>query len=183
MKKLVFIILMMCSSVFAQTLDMSKLTAAQQAELVAKVEQMPTTANTSAKVREEVSAWAEMGGNLSKAIVAGAKELGVAADDFSKTTPGKIVIAITVYKIIGRDVIKLVIGSLVFIVPFFIFLFILTAKEYRNQVFEKQPVLLGLWTRNVLVKYEQHRRFEEGAQIAAAAMSCLAGVISLLIIF
>jgi len=183
MKKLVFIILMMCSSVFAQTLDMSKLTAAQQAELAAKVEQMSTPVNTSVKVREEVSAWAEMGANLGKAIVAGAKEIGVAADDFSKTTPGKIVIAITVYKIIGQDIIQLVIGSLVFLIPFSIFLFVLTAKEFRNQVYEKQQVLWGLWTRNVLVSYEQHQRFGDDTQIISAVIAILAGAISLLIIF
>lgn len=183
MKNFLFIVLMMCSSAFAQTLDVSKLTAAQQAELALKAEQMSTPVNTSAKVREEVSAWADMGANLGQAIVAGAKELGVAANEFSKTTPGKIVIAITVYKIIGQDIIHLVIGPLVFLIPFSIFLFVLTAKEYRDRVYEKQTVLWGMWTRNVLVNYKQNARFDGDVRWISALVSVLAGVISLIIIF
>jgi hypothetical protein len=154
MKKLIFVLLMMCSSVFAQAIDVSKLSPAQQAELQAKVAEMAPT-NTSAKVREEVSAWAEMGTNLGQAVVAGAKELGVAANEFSKTTPGKIVIAITVYKIVGKDILGILIGTALLIVSTAIFLMFHQSHRKSDRVYELRPVFWGLYNRNTLVSYKE----------------------------
>jgi len=156
MKKLIAIVaLAISTTVFAdgRAIDTSKLSKAQIAELAAKAEEMGATspANVSATVRKEAEAWGDMGANMGKAMVGAAKEVGVAANDFAVTPLGRVTVAIVAYKIIGRDVIKIVIGSVILFLGWTLGIWILLTKRWSNVKFEYEPVLWGMYKKARIV--------------------------------
>lgn len=98
------------ANVLAADIDTSGLSAEQKAQIALQVEQMksgPPSAETAQQ-------WADWGTNMGKAISSTAKELGVAVDDFSRTPVGKITMAVIVYKVIGKEVLRFVAGAVLF---------------------------------------------------------------------
>lgn len=65
---------------------------------------------------EKINVWAENGKGIGIAIGSAAKELGLAADAFLKTDAGKITVAMVAWKVMGRDVVHIVGGSIFFLV-------------------------------------------------------------------
>jgi hypothetical protein len=61
---------------------------------------------------EKLNVWVDAGVQLGKGLAAVAKELGVAANDFVKTPVGKLTAAVILYKFMGKDLIKLIVGLL-----------------------------------------------------------------------
>lgn len=156
MKKLIAIIaLAISTTAFAgvQAIDTSKLSKAQIAELAAKAEEMSAASptNVSATVRKEAEAWSEMGANMGKAMVGAAKEVGVAANEFAVTPLGQITVAITAYKIVGRDVIKIVIGSAILFLGWTLGIWILLTKRWSTVKYEYEPVLWGMYKKARIV--------------------------------
>ncbi len=100
------------------TIDASGLSEVQQAEIaaqVAKLKQQKTEAEQKAQqvipeqpkqVAEKLNQWAEFGKNLGSGLVATARELGVAANDFVKTPVGMITAGIIIYRFVGKDLIN-----------------------------------------------------------------------------
>lgn len=66
---------------------------------------------------QKVSEWASIGKNVGEGLVATAKELGVAANDFAKTDLGKLTIIILLWHFFGKS---LVILAFCIIYPVFI---------------------------------------------------------------
>lgn len=66
---------------------------------------------------QKVSEWANIGKNVGEGLVATAKELGVAANDFAKTDLGKLTIIILLWHFFGKS---LVILAFCVIYPIFI---------------------------------------------------------------
>ena len=156
MKKIIAIIaLAISTTAFAgvQAIDTSKLSKAQIAELAAKAEEMGATtpANVSATVRKEAEAWGDLGSNMGKAMVGAAKEVGVAANEFAVTPLGRVTVAITAYKIVGRDVIKIVIGSAILFLGWTLGIWILFTKRWSTVKYEYEPVLWGMYKKARIV--------------------------------
>lgn len=158
-KLLVTIILAFSIPVMANTTEsvhLDGLTAAQITELKQQAEKMRSTqpANVSATVRKEAEAWGELGANMGKAMVGAAKEVGVAADEFSKTTLGKIVVFIVAYKLIGQDLLAIFIGLLVLVVGTSLTIWLAFTTAWYDREYAYVPVLWGLFNRKVITKVD-----------------------------
>ena len=144
-------------SVNAQTVDVSGLSAAQIQEIQNKAKEMKSTPEAvSAAVRGEVTAWAELGTGLGQAMVATAKEIGVAATEFAETPLGMIVSAIVVFKVIGGDVMLIVLGLLVPTIAVPLGAWMIRANKWKNMKYEYKPVLWGFWQRQFLVSRDMN---------------------------
>ncbi len=106
-------------------IDLHGLSNAQRAELVMKAEEMKRQAPQSSSVVEQVTdqlttenagKMIEVGKNLGLALAAVAKEVGVSADEFLKSTTGKISVVVIIWKLMGKDIIAIVGGSVAWIV-------------------------------------------------------------------
>ncbi len=100
--------------------DTNGLTPAQKAELTIKAEEMKKSvaapAAPTVTTPQAVAQWAEAGKSLAVGLGAGAKEIGVAVNEFSETRVGKITTYIIIWKLMGKEILGLVIGfSLIFI--------------------------------------------------------------------
>lgn len=123
MKKIIialFIVGTFVSTGFAE-ISTSGLTREQEAQLIIQAEQMKTAIATT----EQVDKWVDVGKNIGLAITSVAKELGVAVDSFMNTTTGKVTVGLIIYKIIGRDVVHIMIGSslLIIMLPLWVYFF------------------------------------------------------------
>ena len=130
--------------------------------------------NTSAVVREEAAKWGELGANMGRAAVGAAKEVGMAANEFVSTPLGKVTMGIVIYKVIGKDIIKFIMG-------FSILVFFLTTghnflrmKRYSGTVeYATVPTFFKLRTKQVVVKGQTNEQW-------AAAYTAM-GIISILL--
>lgn len=153
MNKLFLIVGLLVSSLaFAEvdrTLDVSKLTQEQRAALQLQITQLaekksdPTT--LAVTVREEASKWADLGKNVGTALVASAKEVGQGVNEFSQTPVGQVTTAIIVYKVVGRDVLKLIFGTLTLVIGTAVGVYIFRNFGKTNYVYENIPRLNGLF--------------------------------------
>ena len=154
MKKFIAVISLLASFsvAAAQTVDLSKLTPEQQAQItkqVAELAKEPT--NVSATVRKEAEAWGELGSNMGKAMVGAAKEIGVAANEFSQTSLGRIVVFLAAYKIIGHDALGIIFGTLILVFGYGFALWVFTTRRWSNVKYEYEPVLWGMYKRQRIV--------------------------------
>ena len=115
MKSAILTLCVLCASFsFAAEINTTGLSDTQKAQLVLDIERMKST-----KLPDEiekVEKWAEWGQGIGKAISSTAKELGVAVDEFSRTPVGQITMAVIVYKVIGKDILRYFGGGILFIV-------------------------------------------------------------------
>lgn len=183
MKKLFALLsLMLCMNVASaasapQSLDVSGLTAAQVAELQQTIAaQKSTPINTAVAVREEVGAWGEMGAGMAKALVAAAKELGVAANDFSKTDLGKVIVAVVVFKLLGGAVMHILVGTAVAVVSLVVGWLLLNRYTFKC-TYEYKPVLCGLFLRKKCVSRYPVNEGTGGWFIALMIVGCFIGVL------
>ena len=102
----------------------SDLTVSDQADIIKIVAQKK--ANKSglhnlAKV-EEAQKWVDLGSSIGKGLAASSKELGIAVNEFSESTVGKLTMWLIVFSIIGESVIQFLVGMLFIIIimmPFY----------------------------------------------------------------
>jgi hypothetical protein len=113
--KVFLIVLCLTSTAMAQGLDVSGLNDKQKAELALKVAEMQETQSDITSI-ESVQKYAEVGQSIAVAIGSCAKELGVAVDDFSKTPVGRLTTALIVWKVIGKDIVHITLGSFILVV-------------------------------------------------------------------
>jgi hypothetical protein len=135
-------------SAFGSTVDVSKLTPEQVAQVQKQVSDLSSApVNVSASVRKEAEAWGELGANMGKAMVGAAKEVGVASTEFAQTGLGKVVVAIVAYKVVGRDILKIVFGSLVLLVGYSIAFWLLWTKRWSKIEYKYEPILWGAFNK------------------------------------
>lgn len=150
---LCFCMLVMSTSCFA--LDTRGLSREQISQLELEAAKMKVVQpgddvkNISAVVREEAEQWGKLGTNIGSAMVSAAKEVGVATAEFSETNLGKIVTFIVVYKVIGQDLLGIVIGSFILLTFIPTGFWIIFGKVLRNVEYEEKPWLWNLTTRRV----------------------------------
>jgi hypothetical protein len=130
------------------SIDTSKLTAEQVEQLKKQADNMVKEANNpaniSASVRKEAEAWGDLGANMGKAMVGAAKEVGVAANEFSQTNLGKIVVFLAAYKIIGQDVLGVVFGSLILVFGYSLAVWVLTTRRWSKVKYDYEPIMWGM---------------------------------------
>lgn len=137
----------------AQTIDTSKLTKEQVAQLQAQAAEMQSApGQTAVIVRQEAEAWADLGGKVGMAMVSAAKEVGMAANEFASTDLGAVVTAIVVYKIVGTEIMSLFGGFVILLVGIPLSLWMLMKKSTwaYDVEYEYQKYLGGFWNRRVI---------------------------------
>jgi hypothetical protein len=119
MKAIVFVILLSFVSFCYASVDTRGLSEEQQAEIALQVAKMKSASgtdvqqkitqasDTAANISEK---WAGVGKALAVGIVATAKELGIAANEFAVTPLGKITTALIVWNYIGKDILHLILS-------------------------------------------------------------------------
>lgn len=184
MKKLFAVLLFLLPIVaLGQTIDARGLTKEQQAELTAQAAKMKSPEGISAAARKEVGAWADLGTNIGTAMVSAAKEVGVAANEFSQTGLGRIVTGIVVYKIMGRDILGVAVGSFVILFGFTIATWLLFTRRFGEVKYEYKPMLWGLWQRRVITEYKIDNDNTVGKFIFGGAVLGISLVVGLNCIF
>lgn len=108
--------------------NFNSLTETQKAQVIADIARakeangvtsdLPTTP-------EKMKEWADFGTAIGKGMAATARELGIALDEFSKSTVGKIAIGLLIYKVAGKDLLGYIFGTLWFLfgIPTWIYFF------------------------------------------------------------
>lgn len=130
--------------------------------------------NTSAAVREEAAKWGELGANMGRAAVGAAKEVGMAANEFVSTPLGKVTMGIVIYKVIGRDIIKFIMGFSILVFFLTTGHYFLRMKRYSGTVeYATVPTFFKLRTKQVVVKGQTDEQW-------AAAYTAM-GIISILL--
>lgn len=185
MKKLIiaFIFGLMSQLSFAQ-IDTSGLTQKQINQLVIHASNMQKNngGNVSADIRHEAQAWGELGTNMGVAIVSAAKEIGVAADQFSQTSLGKIVTFVVVYKIIGQSILGVFFGTFILIVGYSFGIWLISTRRWSVLKYELVPVLFGLYTKKKAVSYRE--QYDGSWQILIGCVCIImATIMSVVLIF
>lgn len=179
--------LMISTSVFAATqtsVDVSKLTAEQKAQInkqVAELSAEPT--NVSANVRKEAEAWGELGTNMGKAMVGAAREVGVAANEFSQTSLGKVVVAMVAYKIAGRDILGVIFGALILVFGYGLALWVALTRRWSTVKYEYEPVLWGMFKKQRIVSTSTEEDVVTTKVIGAFVLLVLTTIVGLNVIF
>lgn len=190
MKKLLIIFGLLISTIVSaevsSQLDVSKLTQEQRAAIQLQITQIAErkadSSNLAVTVREEASKWADLGKNVGTALVASAKEVGQGVNEFSQTQVGQITTAIIVYKVIGRDVIKLVVGFMTLVVGTLISFYV-----FRNAgadfTYENISRLNGLWVSKKMTKKSRSEDWHIASMTVSLIILVLTWSIGLNVIF
>ncbi len=170
------------------TLDANGLTEEQKAQLALQAAQMKTapanTQGTSAAIRQEAEAWGELGANMGRAAVGAAKELGVAANDFIQTPAGKVTMGVVVYKLIGKDILGIIIGlGILFVGYVLAFWLFFRAKFASFTKYEVRPILWGMMNKKYLVEFREDDNNQTWRVVLAVASVVLSTIVGLVTIF
>ena len=188
MKNLIVTLVLLAATAFAHaqpTLDVSKLTPAQVQQLAAQAETMSqsSTGNISKTVRDEAAAWADLGANIGLALVSAAKEVGVAANEFSETSLGKIVVFIVVYKVVGQAIIGIVVGFGILIFGYSLAIWLLTTKRWSDIKYEYDaPMFFGLIRRKRIVEISTDESVQVTKSVFGGILLVLTTIVGLSII-
>lgn len=183
MKHFMLVLLFLPMLAFGQNLDLRGLNERQIAELQAQASKMKSPENVSATVRQEATAWAELGANIGTAMVSAARELGVTANEFSQTSLGKVVTLIIVYKVIGKDILGVVVGSFILLFGFGVVLWLLMTKRFGEAKYEYRPMFWGLWQRRVVSMYRPTEESVVSRVLFSGAIITLSMMVGLNCIF
>jgi len=187
--------LLFTSGVLAQSADTRGLNDAQQAEINLQIAKMKAdkakgivegvpAANISETVRTEAAAWGEMGTNMGRAVVGAAKEIGVAANEFAETPLGKVTVGVVVYKLIGQEILGVVVGCSILLFVYMLAGYLLFRARFASRVeYETKPFLWGLWQRRALKSYEESDDWKITRLIIAAVVLIIGSWIGLATIF
>lgn len=129
MKKIIlFLFIGILTLTFAiDTNDIAKagfndLTTQQQAEIVKtiadKTEQAKKITNHLPEVEtvEEAQKWVNLGSSIGKGLASSAKELGIAVNEFSNSSVGKLTMFLIIFSIIGNTIVHIAVGLLFMLV-------------------------------------------------------------------
>lgn len=101
------------SPMLQQTVE--KLTADERVYVKQQL-QDPADLKSLKSTASAVGEWAELGTRVGVGIASAAKELGIAAAEFSQTPIGKVIVAVLVFKMVGKTVILSIVGLSLLIV-------------------------------------------------------------------
>ena len=151
-----------CSTVSAQSTTPSDPTSYMTPEQRAKYEADLKLAELEAQKDMEIAKlenkikqygdWIGVGGEVGQAIEEGLSAVVGVADEFGKTDVGKFTLVLIAWKVMGKDIVKILLG-----IVFFSVLVFLLSRFYRRTVADRRVCVevtpQGLWKRNIK-KYE-----------------------------
>jgi hypothetical protein len=163
----------------------AELTEVQKAELAlqaAKAREAQNRPSIPVQVRQEAEAWSQLGTNVGTALIAAAKEIGVAANEFASTPLGQVVTFAVFFKMFGREFIDLLIGLPLLAIGVPALLRVALRGTIIEEKFETKP-FLWIFTR----KYRASVRYNNEEISARTVISLLAAaacfVASMIILF
>ena len=188
MKKVIAILaLCFATGAFAAkqtSVDVSKLTPEQVAHINSQVSEMTKDpVNVSATVRKEAEAWGELGANMGKAMVGAAREVGVASNEFANTSLGKVVVGIVAYKVVGKDILGVIFGSLILVIGYSLAIWLFTTHRWSDVQYEYEPVMWGMYKRQRVVKSHTDSDVVTGKVISGLILLAMTTLIGLKTIF
>jgi hypothetical protein len=176
---------------FAQTtVSVEGLSESQVKAIQAKVEEVKKEQRAAIPELSMMDKAVELGRVIGSGLVATARELGIAANDFAKSDLGRVVMYILIWKYLGQDILGIVFG-----IPFMIAGVMIGLRMIRSARWETTAreyattnVLWGLFTLKRLVKSEQTKRdtlsdTDTGQMVMGYVIFFLAVVAGLFIIF
>ena len=167
-----------------QGVNTDGLTADQITQLNQQARSMKSDpAAVSSKVRQEAEAWGELGTNMGRAMVGAAKELGVAANEFAVTPLGTVVVGITAYKIVGRDLLGVAVGSLILVLGYSIAFWMFLTRRWSNIQYEYKPILWGAFERRKIVKISSDEDTTQVRVVTGGLILLISTFIGLVVIF
>ncbi len=102
-------LLALCGTAFAAEVDLSGLTDDQIRQLKVNADQMRVKEKPTAEKAKE---YVELGEMIGKALSTTAKEMNIAVNDFAQTPVGKTALVLIVWKMMGREVLHYVFGTI-----------------------------------------------------------------------
>ena len=188
MKKVIAILAMcIATSAFASkqtSVDVSKLTPEQIAQINSQVSEMTKEpVNVSANVRQEAEAWGTLGANMGKAMVGAAREVGVASNEFASTSLGKVVVGIVAYKVVGKDILGVIFGSVILIIGYSLAIWMFTTRRWSDVSYEYEPVFWGMFKRQRVIKCHTDSDVTTGKVIGGMVLLAFTTLIGLKTIF
>ena len=129
-----------------------------------------TVVNVSESMRTEAQKWGALGTNMGTAMVSMAKEIGVATNEFVATPLGKMTAAVIIYKVIGRDLLKMATGALIVVMGYIVPLIVWFKMAPIEKTYENIPRIGGLWISRKVVSISRPR----GEDVAGWVLIALA---------
>lgn len=141
------------------SIDTSKLTAEQKEQLGKMVVQDSPKTDGELDMLEKAARFGQI---IGSGIGAAARELGIAVNEFSQTTPGRVAMLILVWKYMGDAILGVMVGIPVLVLGMWVGWKMVHRGRQRNYTREYVyvPVLWGLFNRRKLVKEVYNRNSE-----------------------
>lgn len=141
------------------SIDTSKLTAEQKEQLGKMVLQDSPKTDGELDMLEKAARFGQI---IGSGIGAAARELGIAVNEFSQTTPGRVAMLILVWKYMGDDILGVMVGIPVLVLGMWVGWKMVHRGRQRNYTREYVyvPVLWGLFNRRKLAKEVYNRNSE-----------------------
>ena len=141
------------------SIDTSKLTAEQQVQLNKMITQAAPAPDHELDMLEKAARFGQI---IGSGIGAAARELGIAVNEFSQTTPGRVAMLILVWKYMGDAILGVMVGIPVLVLGMWVGWKMVHRGRQRNYTREYVyvPVLWGLFNRRKLAKEVYNRNSE-----------------------
>ena len=97
--------------------------------------------------------WVGVGGEIGTAVREGLDAVVDVADKFGKTDVGKFTIVMIAWKVMGKDVLRIIFGAVLFIA-----ITVLTVKIYKNMYYPRRT--LTEYTNPGFMKYPKIKKYE-----------------------
>ena len=120
---------------------------------------------------------------MGKAMVGAAREVGVAANEFGQTSLGKVVVGIVTYKVVGRDILGVIFGSVILVFGYGLALWLFITKRWSDVQYEYEPVLWGMYKRQRVIKSHTDNDVVTTKVLAGGVLLLLTTVVGLNTIF
>ena len=141
------------------SIDTSKLTAEQKEQLGKMVLQDSPKTDGELDMLEKAARFGQI---IGSGIGAAAREVGIAVNEFSQTTPGRVAMLILVWKYMGDAILGVMVGIPVLVLGMWVGWKMVHRGRQRNYTREYVyvPVLWGLFNRRKLAKEVYNRNSE-----------------------
>lgn len=167
--------------VYAEKLEVYGLTEVQAAKLKLQAAKMKDEKEDPAKVSDRMAEYAEIGQKYGVALAATAKELGIAADEILNTTVGKIALVLIVWKVMGEDLIGLLVGIPWLLVGSAVWVYVFRRIAVISSIV-KEPVE-GRWYRRKTITYHPSNGQIDGTRWGMFVASVIVWLPAVLMIF
>ncbi len=146
----------------AQTVDTTGLTPQQVAEIQAQIE-AKRTETPEGQVRASIARaneWVDIGEGIGAGVAAAARETGQVVNEFAQTPVGKMTTFVILYKVVGKDILGVVVGTILIIA------FVTIWLVYTNKLFSKEKTITINADKSRVIQYRD-REWSDGQYFTA----------------